>query len=212
MGHYHNKLDKKYFHKSIYEKKFEDTFKINIKKQPLQYDIIFDTYNTMISFNNVLFSRNYTPTKDKISNSIHLISSYLNKYKSKINKCYDLECIRLYGVLENILFDLEEMLQPNVKPNLKHIEKDIEECLYVYEQLNFDMLLDSKIMPFQKLPNDKLPKKVNCRLVNNLEQHKSLIYDYDKQKQYNEDFIKEYYNKTSIDLNKDKKTRELIFQ
>ena len=29
MGKYHNKLDKKYFDKSIYMKKFESTFGIN---------------------------------------------------------------------------------------------------------------------------------------------------------------------------------------
>ena len=31
MGHYHNKLDKKYFNKSIYMRKFESAFNIRIK-------------------------------------------------------------------------------------------------------------------------------------------------------------------------------------
>ena len=35
MGHYHNKLDKKYFNKSVYVKKFEEVFNIKIKDYPL---------------------------------------------------------------------------------------------------------------------------------------------------------------------------------
>ena len=34
MGHYHNKLDKKYFNKSVYVKKFEEVFNIKIKRLP----------------------------------------------------------------------------------------------------------------------------------------------------------------------------------
>ena len=43
MGAYHNKLDKKYFNKSIYAKKFEETFNIKLKDYPLQYEIMLDT-------------------------------------------------------------------------------------------------------------------------------------------------------------------------
>ena len=55
MGHYHNKLDKKYFNKSVYVKKFEEVFNIKIKDYPLQYELVYETYNTIISLNNILF-------------------------------------------------------------------------------------------------------------------------------------------------------------
>ena len=45
MGKYHNKLDKKYFNKSIYIKRFESAFNIKIKDYPLQYELVFETYN-----------------------------------------------------------------------------------------------------------------------------------------------------------------------
>lgn len=48
MGCYHNKLDKKYFRNSIYIKKFEETFDIKIRDYPLQYELIYETYNALL--------------------------------------------------------------------------------------------------------------------------------------------------------------------
>ena len=76
MGKYHNKLDKKYFDKSIYMKKFESAFNIKIKDYPLQYELVFETYNTFIAFNNILFSLNYIPLWPLTFTKLTLIFKY----------------------------------------------------------------------------------------------------------------------------------------
>lgn len=184
MGKYHNKLDKKYFNKSIYIKKFEDTFNIRIKDYPLQYELIFETYNTYIGVNNILFSMNYIPINQKVDNLIHLINAYLNKYKNKINKCYDSERILIYEGLENILDELNEMKE-----------------LYTTKKTKYNI----------KNLNDKLPKKVNLKIINDLDIKSSTLFDDDKQKELNNNFIKDYEKRTGINLNDDTEQRGFIF-
>lgn len=215
MGKYHNKLDKKYFNKSIYIKKFESAFNIKIKDYPLQYELIFETYNTYISLNNILFSLNYIPINQKVDNIMHLINAYLNKYKNKIKKCYDSECILIYESLENTLDELNEMKElyttKKTKYNLKSLEKDTEYFMNILDNLNFDKLVDSKDMPYIKKPNDKLPKKVNLKIINNLDPKSSTLFDRDKQEQLNNDFIISYEKRTGINLNEDTEQRYFIF-
>lgn len=215
MGKYHNKLDKKYFNKSIYIKKFESAFNIKIKDYPLQYELIFETYNTYISLNNILFSLNYIPINQKVDNIMRLINAYLNKYKNKIKKCYDSECILIYESLENTLDELNEMKElyttKKTKYNLKSLEKDTEYFMNILDNLNFDKLVDSKDMPYIKKPNDKLPKKVNLKIINNLDSKSSTLFDRDKQEQLNNDFIISYEKRTGINLNEDTEQRYFIF-
>ena len=215
MGKYHNKLDKKYFNKSIYIKKFESAFNIKIKDYPLQYELIFETYNTYISLNNILFSLNYIPINQKVDNIMRLINAYLNKYKNKIKKCYDSECILIYESLENTLDELNEMKElyttKKTKYNLKSLEKDTEYFMNILDNLNFDKLVDSKDMPYIKKPNDKLPKKVNLKIINNLDLKSSTLFDRDKQEQLNNDFIISYEKRTGINLNEDTEQRYFIF-
>lgn len=215
MGKYHNKLDKKYFNKSIYIKKFESAFDIKIKDYPLQYELVFETYNTYIGINNVLFSMNYIPINQKVDNLIHLISSYLNKYKNKIKKCYDSECILVYESLENTLDELNEMKElyttKKTKYNLKSLEKDTEYFMNILDNLNFDKLVDSKDMPYIKKPNDKLPKKVNLKIIDNLDIKSSTLFDSDKQEKLNNDFVISYEKRTGINLNEDTEQRDFIF-
>lgn len=215
MGKYHNKLDKKYFNKSIYIKKFESAFNIKIKDYPLQYELIFETYNTYISLNNILFSLNYIPINQKVDNIMRLINAYLNKYKNKIKKCYDSECILIYESLENTLDELNEMkelyITKKTKYNLKSLEKDTEYFMNILDNLNFDKLVDSKDMPYIKKPNDKLPKKVNLKIIINLDLKSSTLFDRDKQEQLNNDFIISYEKRTGINLNEDTEQRYFIF-
>ena len=215
MGKYHNKLDKKYFNKSIYIKKFESAFGVKIKDYPLQYELIFETYNTYIGVNNILFSMNYIPINQKVDNLIHLISSYLNKYKNKIKKCYDSECILIYESLENTLDELNEMKElyttKKTKYNLKSLEKDTEYFMNILDNLNFDKLVDSKDMPYIKKPNDKLPKKVNLKIIDNLDIKSSTLFDEEKQKELNDLFIQDYEKRTGINLNEDTEQRYFIF-
>ena len=215
MGKYHNKLDKKYFNKSIYIKKFESAFDIKIKDYPLQYELVFETYNTYIGINNVLFSINYIPINQKVDNLIHLISSYLNKYKNKIKKCYDSQCILVYESLENTLDELNEMKElyttKKTKYNLKSLEKDTEYFMNILDNLNFDKLVDSKDMPYIKKPNDKLPKKVNLKIIDNLDIKSSTLFDSDKQEKLNNDFVISYEKRTGINLNEDTEQRHFIF-
>lgn len=215
MGQYHNKLDKKYFNKSIYVKRFENAFNVRIKDYPLQYEIMFDTYNTFIVVNNILFSLNYVPINQKVDNILHTLNSYLNKYKNKIKKSYDSNCILTYDNLENILNSLDEMKkeheQRKISYNLKPIEKEIDSYMNILCAVNFDKLVDSKIMPFEKKANDKLPKKVNCKIIDNLEIKISTLYDGEEQIKLNNSFIDSYYKITGIDLNKDIEQRYFIF-
>lgn len=215
MGAYHNKLDKKYFNKSIYVRKFEKAFDIRIKDYPLQYEIMLDTYNTFIIVNNILFSLNYMPTNQRVDNILHTLNSYLTKYKNKVKKSYDSNCIRLYDSLENIFNELSEMKKEHetrkINYNLKPVEKEVELLMNILIAVNFDMLVDSKTMPFEKKANDKLPKKVNCKIIDNINLLASTLYDEDKQKQLNDDFINNYLKITGIDLNQEKEQRHFIF-
>lgn len=215
MGKYHNKLDKKYFDKSIYMKKFESAFNIKIKDYPLQYELVFETYNTFIAFNNILFSLNYIPLKDKVKNSIHLLNSYINKYKNKIKKCYDSNCIMLYDSMENMRDELQEILDlqetKKTKPNLKPFESAIEEYMFLLDGVNFDKLIDSKKLPYEKKANDKLPKKVNLKIVNDLEVKTNILIDEEKQKELNNNFINNYFKTTGINLNEEQEQKDFIF-
>ena len=215
MGKYHNKLDKKYFNKSIYIKRFESAFNIKIKDYPLQYELVFETYNTYIGVNNILFSLNYIPINQKVDNLIQLISSYLNKYKNKIKKNYDSECITIYDSLENTLDELNEMkelyITKKTKYNLKSFEKNTEYFMNILDSLNFDKLVDSKDMPYIKKPNDKPPKKVNLKIIDNLDIKSATLFDDDKQKELNNNFIKDYEKRTGINLKEDTEQRDFIF-
>jgi len=218
MGKYHNKLDKKYFDKSIYMKKFESAFNINSKdeKYKLQYELVFETYNTFISFNNLLFTLNYMPLKDKVKNSFKLLDTYIDKYKNKIKKCYDSNCIMLYDNMEIMKNELEEILKDLEikrikKPNLKPFEDFVENYMNILTGLNFDKLVDSKDLPYERKVNDKLPKKVNLKIINDLEIKTSVMFDEEKQKELNNKFINDYFKITGIDLNKEREQRDFIF-
>lgn len=215
MGKYHNKLDKKYFDKSIYIKKFESAFNIKIKDYPLQYELIFETYNTFIVFNNILFSLNYIPLKDKVKNIIHLLNGYINKYKNKIKKCYDSNCIMLYDSMENMRDELQEILdlqeRKKTKPNLKPFESAVEEYMFLLDGVNFDKLIDSKKLPYEKKANEKLPKKVNLKIINDLEIKTNILIDEEKQKELNNNFINDYFKTTGINLNEEQEQKDFIF-
>lgn len=215
MGAYHNKLDKKYFNKSIYMKKFESAFDIKLKDYPLQYEIALDTFNAFISFNNILFSSNYVPTSQKVDNIIHTLRSYINKYQNKYKKSFDKNCIMLYEKLEDMLDEMEEIKQLNItkgmKINFKPFEISVEQYMDILDAVHFDNLVDSKIMPYEKKANDKLPKKVNLKIIDDLDIKTSTIFNYEKQKELNNAFVSDYLKKTGIDLSKEKDQRYFIF-
>lgn len=214
MGKYHNKLDKKYFNKSIYMKKFVETFNIKLKDNPLQYELVYETYNTFIIINNTLFSLNYIPIDKKVNNMIDISSDYLDTYKNKIKKCYDSQCILLYESFENMLDELNEMKKLHTtkksRYNLKSFEETFENFMNILDNLNFDKLVDSKDMPFVKQPNDKLPKKVNLKLMNNTQSHITTMYDITKQDELNKEYI-EKYSKIKFDLEQEQDQQYFIF-
>ncbi len=203
MGHYHNKLDKKYFNKSVYVKKFEEVFNIKIKDYPLQYELVYETYNTIISLNNILFSLNYVPLTSKIDNILHLLNSYLNKYKNKIGKCYDSNCILLYDNIESIVDEINECNSRNIKYNIKPLETYINMLIDILDKVNFDYLVDSKELMYRKIANDKLAKKVNFKFIADLDIKGGTMINSEKQKQLNDKFISDYYKRTGIDLSKE---------
>lgn len=226
MGYYHNKLDKKYFKNSVYMKRFYDTFDITSKeKKQLQYDIIYNTYNTFVMVNNYFFTSNYTMKhSDRINKSIEVINDYLTTYKNKIKKCYDKQCIDMYNDLEILEGKLETLKEDYKKekakdtsityPKLslyKEITKEIDDYMTLLIMVDFDKLVDSKDMPFIKAPNDKLPRKINCKLIDDLSIKVNTSFDEEKQERLNNEFIDQYYRDTDIDLNKDKEQRDFIF-
>lgn len=211
MGAYHNKLDKKYFNKSIYMKKFENAFNIKIKDYPLQYELVYETYNTIISLNNILFSLNYVPLTRKIDNILHLLNSYLNKYKNKIRKCYDSNCILLYNNIESIVDEINECNSKNIKYNIKPLETYINMLIDILDKVNFDNLVDSKELMYRKVANDKLAKKVNFKFIADLDIKGGTMINSEKQKQLNDKFISDYYKRTGIDLSKDPEQLYFIF-
>lgn len=163
-----------------------------------------------------MFSKNYIAKSKKVDKILNLLEEYLNKYKNKIKKSFDSQCILMYEIFEDVYEDLKEKkelyITKNINYNLKSYEKDMEEIMYVLNNLYFDSMTDSKELFYYKMPNDKLPKKVNCKILNKLETHKGVWINYDKQKRLNDEFIKKYFDKTGIDLNKDKEQKSLIFE
>ena len=74
----------------------------------------------------------------------------------------------------------------------------------ILDNLNFDKLVDSKDMPYIKKPNDKLPKKVNLKIIDNLDIKSSTLFDSDKHEKLNNDFVifyieTNYVNKKMIE-------------
>lgn len=215
MGSYHNQLDKKYFHKSVYIKKWEETFNVKIKDYPLQYELVFETYNTLIKYNNILFSKNYIAKSKKVDKIINLLNEYLNTYKNKINKSFDSQCILFYNNFEYDIFQLKEMKElyekTGKKYNLTSFEEDIEDIIFLLNHTNFDCIKNSNGITYHREPNDKLPKQIKCQLQPYLETYKTSMMDYNKQKNINDEFIKKYFDKTGIDLTQDGEQRENIF-
>ena len=220
MGQYHNKLDKKYFKNSIYIKKFEEVFGVKIKDYPLQYELIYETYSALIFANNTFFAKGYMQTTERIKKVISNTNTYLDKYKNKIRKCYDSSCIDIYDELEIIVDELKEILvtyENSIKTNdtlkikCNPILNKLEQIDYILRMTNFDYLLDNKKMIYKKMPNDKLPRKVNCKLLDGMEYRQNIMFDNQKQIEFNNEFIEKYYNRTKIDLHKDTKQREFVF-
>lgn len=87
------------------------------------------------------------------------------------------------------------------KYNLKSLEKDTEYFMNILDSLNFDKLIDSKDMPYIKKPNDKLPKKVNLKIINDLDIKSSTLFNEEEKKELNNNFIKDYEKRTGINLN-----------
>ena len=81
----------------------------------------------------------------------------------------------------------------------------------ILEGVNFDKLIDSKDMPYIKKPNDKLPKKANLKIINDLDIKSSTLFDEEEQKELNNNFIKDYKKRTGINLNEDTEQRNYIF-
>ena len=173
MGKYHNKLDRKYFKNSIYVKRFEKEFNIKIKDYPLQYDILFDTYNTFIIINNNFFSTNYMKYEDRINKSINTIKTFLTEYKNKHKKSYDSNCLIMYDKFEYMLEQLEEILNVYEKRKLQNdtitlkslcsnFEKELEEYMSYLELVNFDYLVDSKLYDLRKVLSGN-----QCETLNN---------------------------------------------
>jgi len=220
MGHYHNKLDKKYFKQSIYIKKFEEVFNISIKDHPLQYELIYETYNAFLFANNSFFSKGYKKTSDILRDIIENNKKYLTKYKNKINKCYDGACIAVYENLNDMVLEFEEILNVYEKKNNKndtlksHCKEQmefLEDMLRLLERVKFDWLTTSSNIPYYKKVNEKLPRKINSKLLTNRIDLYLTPSVKIKEQEFNDTFIKQYFKKTGIDLKEKDNQKKLIF-
>lgn len=215
-GCYYNLLNKKYFKNSVYIKKFEEVFDVKIKDCPLQYELVFETLNTIIKGNNILYSKNYIPKEEKVDKLLNLFNGYLTKYKNKIEKCYDSASVGIYYHIEIIAGELEEMrkekLTRAIKYNLKPIENTMSEYIALFLYLKIDAIRDNRGMYYQKQANDKLPKKVICKLKNDTNSFSNdMWYSVKNQQQVNDLFMAEYLRRTGIDLKNNDMLRETIF-
>ena len=215
-GCYYNLLNKKYFRNSVYVKKFEEVFNVKIKDLPLQYELIYETLNTIIKGNNILYSKNYIPKDQKVEKLFSLFNEYLTKYKNKINKSYDLACIGIYNHIDQMCDELKEMKKEKqtrkIDYNLKPLENTMSEYIATFIYLRIDEVRDNRGMYYKKQANDKLPKKVICKIKYDLNSFSNdTWYSIEKQKEINNLFVAEYFRKTGIDLNKDDKLRDTIF-
>ena len=215
-GCYYNLLNKKYFRNSVYVKKFEEVFNVKIKGLPLQYELIYETLNTIIKGNNILFSKNYIPKEEKVDKLLNLFNDYLTKYENKINKSYDLACIGIYNHIYILSGELNEMKKEKqtrkIDYNLKSLENTLSEYIALFIYLRIDEIRDNRGMYYKKLANDKLPKKVICKIkydINAL--NNDMWYSLEEQNKINDLFIAEYFRKTGIDLKNDDELRDIIF-
>ena len=220
MEAYHNRLNKRSFKKSVYIKKVEEVYGFKISKQPLQYELIYETHNTNLDVNNIIYSKKYIPIKDKVDKMILIIDTYVFKYQNKIDKCKDLTCIELFHALIGYSNELKEMKElervrkekgeKGTKLNIKSIGSRVSTYITMLDMIGFDRLYDCKGMTYERQVNEKLPKKYACKLYTDEEIQDSLIFNNNKMQIMNNAFFCKYLDKTGIDLNKDIKQRNFI--
>lgn len=220
MGTYHNRLNKRSFKNAVYIIKFEDATGIKISKEPLQYELIFETHNTNLDVNNIIYSKKYIPIKDKVDKMILVIDTYVNKYQNKIYKCKDLTCIELFHTLVGYSNELKEMKElervriekgeKGTKLNIKSIGSRVSTYITLLDMIGFDKLYDCKGMTYARQVNERIPKKYACKLYTDEEIQDSLIFNNNKLEVMNNAFFCKYLDKTGIDLNKDIKQRNFI--
>lgn len=205
MGEYHNKLNIRSFKNSVYIKKFEDTFDIKISQNNLQYELIFETYNTFVEINNILFSKKYMLTSKKVDKIINSIETYTKKYRNKITKCLDTNCNEILETLNIYYSELKELqelerIKSGTKLNIKHISSRVETLMTMLDMIEFDRLYNCKGMTYERQVNEKIPKKYNCKIFTDEEIMDGLLF-YNNLKSLNDTFFAKYYDKTGIDLN-----------
>lgn len=102
--------DKKYFHKTDYAIRFKDIFGIDLKSNKEQFDLTFNTYKTLFKVykSAITYKQNKLERYNAVRNTLE---EYFNIVKSRIKKCWDKYCIRLYDEYEKWYDELLEMEQ-----------------------------------------------------------------------------------------------------
>ena len=205
MGHRHNTLDYKYFHKTKYIKTLEREFNINnFKKQyPKQFDIMYDIFKTLILVNNIIFADSNKNKQEKITDiiielenciygtldndsnkykySVREINSLLDKYSRYLYKKF----IEWYEYLENIT-------------NLLPIQKEIELEMNKLDEKNFDFIEEDNIT-YKKNKDSKY-----CIYL-------SKFYEYNCNKNFLNDYLDQYYKNNIEDLSRNKLEKEICY-
>ena len=113
------RIDKKYFHKTLYSMAWD----IDLLHNKTQFDIAYYTFKTLIEFNNLLSY--YQLSKDKTNKAIEMFENCKTHINSKYEKCYEKHCVEIYEYLMNCYDEILEYKKLGKKPNWNYFVKTI---------------------------------------------------------------------------------------
>lgn len=193
------------FSKSLYIKTLEEELGIkNFKKEYReQYEIMLDTFRTLILVNNAFYSDTNGGLEDRIELATNILAKYLykddsettKKYGSrKINNLFDEYCISL----NKKLFKWYEVLQTPANYLKTHpkeldiIKEEISNEIKILKFINYDYTIENNII-LKKDSNTKYSKYLskfnylNPQREQFIKEYKKDFYDTYKQMLSNED-------------------------
>lgn len=207
FNHYYNNdirqniINDNTFKKSLYIKTLEKELGIkNFKKEYReQYEIMLDTFRTLILVNNAFYSDTNGGLEDRIELATNILAKYLykddsettKKYGSrKINNLFDEYCISL----NKKLFKWYEVLQTPANYLKKHqkelnnIKEEISNEVKILNFVNYDYSIEDNII-LSKSNDNKHSKYLS-----------KFNYLYPKREQFIEEYKKDFYTTYNQEL------------
>ncbi len=207
----HNRLNANLFYRTYYANAVSKVFDLDYKKKndSKQFKMIYDTLNTLIDIYNEFFTTHDKSTNIKITNSIDIISKYLDAYFDEIDKCYDKHCIYLkdeFMKWQNILDEyIKQPFYSRDKEKITLLKASIEKEMKKLEYVNFDFIIDDNNNYYEKKSRKELTTKYYCKLTNTIESEQQV-------KNNENEFKKIYYDNNGINLDDEKELYFKIWQ